>query len=116
MPGKGRRENYVWKPTANPSSQSFQVVVMLVCTAIGLFPVPAMVGPGRITRGDVEAVLEVSWPNNLIRLLSGRSPKGVSDFEWLIVERIYIFGQDRAAEAAECSLRTTASSRALSKS
>jgi hypothetical protein len=36
----------------------FKWAVMLICTAVVLFPVPAMAGPGRITRGDVEAVLE----------------------------------------------------------
>jgi hypothetical protein len=30
----------------------------------------------------------LSWPNILIRLLFGQSPKGVIDSEWLIVERM----------------------------
>jgi hypothetical protein len=37
----------------------------------------------------------LSWPIILIRSLSGRSPKWISDFERLIVERMCIFGQDR---------------------
>jgi hypothetical protein len=36
----------------------FKWVVMIVCIVVVLFPVPAMAETGRITRGDVEAVLE----------------------------------------------------------
>lgn len=35
-------------------------VVMLVCTVVVILPVPAMAEPGRITRGDVEAVLQAT--------------------------------------------------------
>ncbi len=36
----------------------FKWVVMSICTAVVILPVAAMAEPGRITRGDVEAVLE----------------------------------------------------------
>ena len=36
----------------------------------------------------------MSWPNTLIRSLPGQSPKGVSDFKWLIRRTDVLFGQD----------------------
>ena len=61
----------------------------------------ARFGHGRRTDLPVAdgAGLYLSWPNILVRsklpLFPGQSPRWVTDFEGLVLERMYLFDQDR---------------------
>jgi hypothetical protein len=52
-------------------------VVMLVLTTVLLFPVPAMADPDRITRGDVEAVLQAIPTGGRVTLFHASDSAGM---------------------------------------
>lgn len=54
----------------------FKWVVTLICTALVLFPVPAMAEPSRITRADVQAVLEAFSTGGRVVLYQASEPAG----------------------------------------
>jgi hypothetical protein len=63
----------------------FKWVLMLICTAVVLFPLPAMAEPGRITRGDVEAVLEALGTGGRVVLFQASDTAGfhAAPADWL---------------------------------
>jgi hypothetical protein len=60
-------------------------VVMLIWTTVVLFPVPAMAAPDRITRGDVEAVLEALPTGGRVVLFQASDTAGfhAAPADWL---------------------------------
>ena len=55
----------------------FKWVVMLTCIAVTVFPVPVMAEPDRITRGEVQAVLEAFATGGVVVLLQASDTAGL---------------------------------------